>query len=83
MARIVIADDDALANRIYKNILEYLGHDYVSCLNGKEAVAAVKQQPTDLVILDYMMSEMDGYQACQEIRPPQRHQYPDYHRFRK
>lgn len=68
MARIVIADDDKLAQKIYKNILEYLGHEYVLCENGKEAVIAVKQASTDLVILDYMMPEMDGYQACRAIR---------------
>lgn len=68
MARIVIADDDKLAHRIYKNILENLGHDFSLCLNGLQAVEAVKQEATDLVILDYMMPEMDGFQACQEIR---------------
>lgn len=68
MARLVIADDDKLAHRIYKNILEYLGHEYVLCENGQQAVAAVKQEHTDLVILDFMMPAMDGFEACSEIR---------------
>ena len=68
MARIVIADDDKLAHFIYKNIIGDLGHEYVLCSDGAEAVEAVKNAPVDMVILDYMMPGMDGLEACAEIR---------------
>jgi len=68
MARIIIADDDKLIHRIYLKIIDYLGHEVVSCYNGLEAVKAIEDGPADLIILDNMMPEMNGYDACQAIR---------------
>jgi len=68
MARIIIADDDKLIHKIYAKTIEYLGHEIVKCLNGKEAVEEVTKEPADLIILDNLMPELDGYEACQAIR---------------
>jgi len=68
MSTILIAEDDKITMLIYKKIISYLGHDIIACQNGKEAVDALKNRNVDLVILDYMMPEMDGLEACAEIR---------------
>ncbi len=68
MAHILIADDDRVIHFIYSKIITALGHDITKCVNGLEAVDAVRDNSFDLIILDNMMPEMDGYKACQEIR---------------
>jgi len=68
MSTILIAEDDKITMLIYKKIISYLGHEIIPCINGLEAVDAIKKQNVDLVILDYMMPEMDGLEACAAIR---------------
>ena len=68
MARIIIADDDKLIHIIYSKIIEVLGHEVVSCYNGREVLEEMKNSAADLIVLDNMMPEMDGYETCQAIR---------------
>lgn len=52
--------------------LEFLmrknGYQVGIARNGAEALAAIAQTPYDLVLLDVMMPDMDGYQVCRAIR---------------
>ncbi len=68
MARIIIAEDDRLTQAMYKKAIDFLGHEPVICSNGLEAVNEFKQNSADLVILDNMMPEMNGIEACRQIR---------------
>ena len=68
MARILIADDDKLIHFVYSKIITALGHELTKCFDGKKAVDAVRGESFDLIILDNIMPEMNGYEACQEIR---------------
>ena len=68
MARIIIADDDKLIHIIYSKIIDVLGHEMVSCYNGREVIEEMEKGAADLIILDNRMPEMDGYEACQAIR---------------
>lgn len=68
MARILAADDSLIAQKLYMNMFESLGHKTVICSNGKEAVEAFREIPAELVILDVSMPEMNGFDACREIR---------------
>jgi CheY-like chemotaxis protein len=65
--RVLIADDNALNQNLLKRLVGKLGHagDVVS--NGREAVAAVAQQPYDAVLMDVLMPEMDGLAAAEAI----------------
>lgn len=68
MNKILIIDDDA---RLVKNIETYLkDFDYLTeyALNGIEGLQKVKSFQPDLVILDLMMPELDGFEVCREIR---------------
>ena len=66
--RILLVDDEA-------DILEFIsynlireGYQVYTATNGKEAVAKAREVVPHLILLDVMMSEMDGIETCQEIR---------------
>jgi two-component system sensor histidine kinase/response regulator len=76
LSAMVLVVDDTDANReMLKRRLEREGHRVATAVNGVEAMSAVRSQPFDLVLLDIMMPEMDGYtvlsqmKADEELRP--------------
>ena len=61
-------DDSTLVLMVTQAMLAGLGYDAISAENGKEALAgAVSKQP-DLILIDAMMPEMDGYETVQRMR---------------
>jgi DNA-binding response OmpR family regulator len=73
MARILVADDHPLVRKAVSDILLGAGHDVVLVANGREAEAAVGDDPPDLVLLDILMPEKDGIETILSLR----RQYPD------
>ncbi|ACN99613.1 CheY chemotaxis protein [Sulfurihydrogenibium azorense Az-Fu1] len=68
-AKILTVDDMATMRKIIKSLLTQLGYTNVDeAENGKEALAKLKQQKYDLVLLDWNMPEMDGITLLQEIK---------------
>ncbi len=65
--RVLIADDNALNQNLMKRLVVKLGHKVDVVSNGREAVAAVAQQPYDAVLMDVLMPEMDGLAAAEAI----------------
>ncbi len=65
--RVLIADDNALNQNLLKRLVGKLGHVVDVVSNGREAVAAVAQQPYDAVLMDVLMPEMDGLEAAEAI----------------
>jgi len=68
MAKILIVDDDPKAVKLMGYILYKEGYEVVPALSGEEALKLLKAEKPDLVILDIMMPEMDGYEVCRRIR---------------
>jgi CheY-like chemotaxis protein len=68
MARIVVADDDPDILSIVSMSLEAMGHEVVRATNGREAVDAVRAVGPDLVVMDLMMPEVDGYEATTTLK---------------
>lgn len=66
--RILVADDDALSAEILMASLRSMSHEVVFACNGSEAWRLVQQEPFRLVILDWVMPEMDGMEVCRNIR---------------
>ena len=68
MAHIVVADDDPDILNIVSMSLEAMGHDVERACNGREAVELVRGTNPDLVLMDLMMPEMNGYEATAELK---------------
>lgn len=67
MARILIADDDADIRQLVIYALADEGHEVSAAKNGQEALDHVVQAPPDLMLLDIMMPEMDGYDVLRSL----------------
>lgn len=66
--KVLIADDDRNIVELLRLYIEKEGYQTVTALNGKEAINLFSKEKPDLVILDVMMPEADGWQVCKEIR---------------
>jgi two-component system sensor histidine kinase/response regulator len=67
-ARILVVDDQESIARLLSGILVPLGYDIISVTSGKHALSLLETQLVDLVLLDVIMPEMDGFKICQRIR---------------
>lgn len=67
--RILLADDDPQVRAFTSRVLTWAGWDVTSVTNGREAVEAwpADGEPFDLVILDIVMPEMNGFEAYREL----------------
>ena len=68
MNKILVIDDDEAINELLKINLELFGYPVITAKNGIEGFALVKQEMPDLVILDVMMPEVDGFTVAKRIR---------------
>jgi len=66
--RILVADDEANIRRILKTRLEMQGHELAMAENGAEALELFRGFEPDLVVLDVMMPELDGFAVTERIR---------------
>lgn len=66
--KLLIADDDPVTLDGIAESLEREGFDAIRATNGREALKAWKLHSPDLVCLDIMMPEMDGFEVCRRIR---------------
>lgn len=73
--KILIVDDEPMNLKVISVILENYGYAYETATNGREALEKTKSFSPDLIFLDIMMPEMDGYEACRRIKedPSSRH----------
>ena len=65
---ILIVDDDLRNLRLLEALLIPLGYDVIKASSGKEALSIVKKVDIDLVLLDIMMPQMDGFEVCQRLK---------------
>ena len=68
MAYLLAVDDERDIVELISRFAEHEGHTIDTADNGKEAVRLCGENDYDLIILDIMMPEMDGFTACKEIR---------------
>jgi len=61
MARILVVDDDQNISEIVQYIAKTSGYEILAAANGREGLAQAKSGHPDLIILDIMMPEMDGF----------------------
>ncbi len=68
MYKILVADDEQKIRELVKKYAVYEGHEVTEAADGMEAVEICKTKDFDIIILDIMMPELDGFSACREIR---------------
>ncbi len=67
-AKILIVDDQAVMLKLLSVPLQAEGHTVVTATTGADALAKVRAEQPDLVILDIMLPDMSGIEVCQQIR---------------
>ncbi|GBE18141.1 MAG TPA: response regulator transcription factor [Euryarchaeota archaeon] len=68
MTKIMVVDDEPDITFIVKETLTREGYDVIVANNGKEALEKIKSEDPDLVLLDVMMPELDGWETCKQIK---------------
>lgn len=68
MYHILVVDDEARIRSIIKKYAEFEGHTVTEAGDGMEAVRLCRKENFDIIIMDIMMPELDGFSACREIR---------------
>lgn len=66
--RILIVDDDVDSLKLIGLMLQRQGYDIVVANNGQQALSRAHAEGPDLIILDVMMPDMDGYEVCRRLR---------------
>ena len=66
--RILVVDDDENILNLEKTILEQKGFDVTGANGGAEALKLLAEQAFDLVLLDVMMPDKDGFEVCRQIK---------------
>ena len=66
--KILLVDDDPDFNMVVRKHLEKQGFKVESAFNGKQGLEKVYAGSPDLIILDVMMPEVDGYTVCSELK---------------
>ena len=67
MSRLLVVDDEAQIRAIIKKYAEFEGYEVCEAEDGMAAVLKVREEDFDLIIMDVMMPELDGFSACSEI----------------
>jgi len=67
-ARVLIVDDDPVNLRLMEAMLRREGFSVSKAINGAEALDCVQKEKPDLVLLDAIMPEMDGYSVLKRLR---------------
>ena len=68
MYHILVVDDEIRIRSMIRKYAEFEGHTVTEAGDGMEAVRLVRSGDFDIIILDIMMPELDGFSACREIR---------------
>jgi DNA-binding response OmpR family regulator len=68
MALVLVVEDETDLNNLVRDQLVAEGHAVDQAFNGAEAIAAVEKQVPDLVLLDWMLPDLDGLAVCRRLR---------------
>lgn len=68
MYKILVVDDEEMIRKIVSKYASFEGHEVTEAPDGMKAIELCKKFDFDIIIIDIMMPELDGFSACREIR---------------
>ena len=68
MHKLLVVDDEARIRALIQKYAAFEGFEVTEASDGLEAIELVRQNDYDLIVLDIMMPEFDGFSTCREIR---------------
>ena len=66
--KIMLADDELSIHAIVERLTQEIEYEYCGAHTGVEALKVFEEEAPDLIVLDVMMPDMDGFRVCKEIR---------------
>jgi DNA-binding response OmpR family regulator len=66
--RVLVVDDDEDSRRLLSHLLERKGYSVVLADGGQAALDSLRSQEVDVILLDVMMPNMDGFAVCRELK---------------
>lgn len=74
MKRVLIVEDDPLQQKLLRNSLKDNGYEINFCDSGDKALANIIELPPDLIVLDLVLPNVDGYQVLDQLEQNQQMQ---------
>ena len=65
---ILCVDDEPLMRQLVSDVLKRHGFEVALATNGAEGLERARRRPPDLIVLDIMMPDMDGFEVCRQLR---------------
>jgi len=66
--KILLVDDEEINRNLLKNLCQKMGYQCLTAANGREALAAASSLDPDLIVMDVLMPEMDGFEATRILK---------------
>jgi two-component system OmpR family response regulator len=66
--RVLVVDDEAPITELLSTALRYMGYDVATARTGMAALESASKLPPDLVVLDVMLPDIDGFEVCRRLR---------------
>ncbi len=68
LARVMAVDDDHVIRGLLEVNLEMEGYDVITAVDGQDALTKVRENPPDLILLDVMMPNVNGWQVAEALK---------------
>jgi two-component system, OmpR family, alkaline phosphatase synthesis response regulator PhoP len=68
MANVLLVEDDKDMTELLRHTLQEAGHILYACSTGKEGLSSLQNINIDLILLDLMLPDMDGFEICRRLR---------------
>lgn len=66
--KVLVVDDDPSMIKVLRLLLKTKGFDIIEAESGMKAIAAARRQLPDIVLLDIMMPDVDGFEVCRKLK---------------
>ena len=66
--RVLVVDDEAPITELLSTALRYMGYEVTTAATGNAALESASKSPPDLVVLDVMLPDIDGFEVCRRLR---------------